>query len=77
MALTGTEIPIGIYSWIAIVVFPINSAVNPILYTLSARVQKKVKTYMLQIKVKENSYTEILNDIFYNYEDNYINKSTH
>ena len=37
------RIPVNVYSWIAVVVLPINSAVNPVLYTLSEILQKKVR----------------------------------
>ena len=36
------EIPGEVYAWTAVLILPINSALNPILYTLSAVVAKKV-----------------------------------
>ena len=42
MALTGTEISGDVYAWTAVFVLPINSALNPFLYTLSAIIGKKV-----------------------------------
>ena len=32
-----------VYSWTAVVVLPINSALNPFLYTLTAIMKKKVR----------------------------------
>ena len=43
LALADYPIPGSVYSWIAVLVLPINSAVNPVLYTLSEQLQKKVK----------------------------------
>ena len=43
LALADFPIPVNVYSWIAVVVLPVNSAVNPILYSLSEILQKKVK----------------------------------
>ena len=42
LALTDHVIPGEVYTWVAVVVLPINSAVNPFLYTLTAIVKKKV-----------------------------------
>ena len=42
LALTGHVIPGDVYAWIAVVVLPINSALNPFLYTFSAIFGKKV-----------------------------------
>ena len=42
-AVADYRIPVNVYSWIAVVVLPINSAVNPVLYTLSEILQKKVR----------------------------------
>ena len=47
MALADYPIPENAYTWIAVVVLPINSAVNPVLYTLSEMVQKKVKILLI------------------------------
>ena len=38
----GTEIPGEVYAWTAVLILPINSALNPFLYTLSAVLAKKV-----------------------------------
>ena len=32
----GTQIPAQVSAWVAVFVLPLNSAVNPILYTMSA-----------------------------------------
>ena len=45
MALTGTEISGDVYAWTAVFVLPINSALNPFLYTLSAIIGKKVSAH--------------------------------
>ncbi|CAH0558040.1 unnamed protein product [Brassicogethes aeneus] len=41
VALFGVAIPPDLYAWLAIFVLPINSALNPILYTLTTTVFKK------------------------------------
>ena len=47
MALSGTEISGDIYAWMAVLVLPINSALNPFLYTLSAILGKKVNKILI------------------------------
>ena len=47
MALSGTEISGDIYAWMAVLVLPINSALNPFLYTLSAILGKKVNIILI------------------------------
>jgi hypothetical protein len=42
MALTGYTIPGEVYAWTAVLILPINSALNPFMYTLSAIYGKKV-----------------------------------
>ena len=42
LAMEGTEIPGELYAWTAVLILPINSALNPFLYTLSAVLAKKV-----------------------------------
>jgi len=42
----GHEIPGEVYAWTAVLILPINSALNPFLYTLSAVVAKKVGAYV-------------------------------
>lgn len=37
----GFSIPDKVYAWLAIFVLPINSALNPVLYTLTTTVFKK------------------------------------
>ena len=41
-ALAGNVIQGEVYSWVAVVVLPINSSVNPVIYTLLTALQKKV-----------------------------------
>ncbi len=41
-ALRGATIPGEVYAWIIVFVLPINSAINPILYTFAARNPIKV-----------------------------------
>ena len=41
-ALAGNVIQGEVYSWVAVVVLPINSSVNPVIYTLLMALQKKV-----------------------------------
>ena len=36
MALSGIPIPGEVYAWIVVFILPINSAINPILYTISS-----------------------------------------
>ena len=42
LALAGNAIQGEVYSWVAVVVLPINSSVNPVIYTLLTALQKKV-----------------------------------
>ena len=42
LALTDHVIPGDVYAWTAVMVLPINSAMNPFLYTLSAILGRKV-----------------------------------
>ncbi|XP_018565119.1 relaxin receptor 2 [Anoplophora glabripennis] len=41
LALSGVVIPADLYAWLAIFVLPINSALNPVLYTLTTTIFKK------------------------------------
>ncbi|XP_033745945.1 uncharacterized protein LOC117331366 [Pecten maximus] len=41
MALSGHHIPPEVYAWAAVFILPINSALNPILYTFSAIIRQK------------------------------------
>jgi leucine-rich repeat-containing G protein-coupled receptor 8 len=41
VALSGYPIPQDLYAWLAIFILPINSALNPVLYTLTTTVFKK------------------------------------
>ncbi|OWF35041.1 G-protein coupled receptor GRL101 [Mizuhopecten yessoensis] len=51
MALSGHHIPPAVYAWAAVFVLPINSALNPILYTFSAIIrQRKNSRYRASTK---------------------------
>ena len=43
VALTGVSVPVTVYSWVVILVLPVNAVVDPLLYSLSANLRKKVK----------------------------------
>ena len=45
LVMTDHVIPGDVYAWIAVVVLPINSALNPFLYTCSAIFGKKVAMF--------------------------------
>ncbi|XP_061186566.1 G-protein coupled receptor GRL101-like [Saccostrea echinata] len=45
----GTEVSIEVYAWIIVLVLPINSALNPILYTLTAVVRQKGQLHMKRL----------------------------
>ena len=51
LALTDHVISGSVYAWIAVIVLPVNSALNPCLYTLSAIIARhvsiEVKCYTL------------------------------
>ena len=50
MALNGHVIPGDVYAWTAVLILPINSAINPFLYTLTAVLNKQVSyTYRYKI----------------------------
>ena len=40
--MSGIRIPGSVFSWFAVVVLPINAAFNPVLYTISEIIQKRV-----------------------------------
>ena len=42
LAMENYEIPGEVYAWTAVLILPINSALNPFLYTLSAIIASKV-----------------------------------
>ena len=42
LALTDHVISGSVYAWIAVIVLPVNSALNPCLYTLSAIIARHV-----------------------------------
>ena len=47
MSVAGHEISREAYTWSAVVILPINSAINPILYTLPA-IEKKYREFKLK-----------------------------
>ena len=49
LALMDYVISEEVYSWTAVVVLPINSALNPFLYTLTAIMKKKVSVTEMTI----------------------------
>ena len=52
--MTNHVIPGEVYAWIAVVVLPINSALNPFLYTFSAIFGKKVTfVYTCMLKISD------------------------
>lgn len=44
MTFFGIDVNDDVYAWIIVIVLPVNSALNPILYTLSALVNIGVST---------------------------------
>lgn len=44
LALSGHHVPPEVYAWAAVFILPINSALNPILYTFSAIIRRKVNS---------------------------------
>ena len=46
MALNGYVISGEVYAWAAVLILPINSALNPFLYTLSAVLNKRVRIHI-------------------------------
>jgi hypothetical protein len=45
LALNEFPIPSDVYAWSAVFILPINSALNPFLYTVTAIVGKQVKMF--------------------------------
>ena len=41
-ALTGVTVPGEVYAWVVVFLLPVNSAINPILYTITSIRFKKV-----------------------------------
>lgn len=39
---SGEEVPTDAYAWIIVLVLPVNSALNPVLYTMTAVIKQKV-----------------------------------
>ena len=50
VAITGTRIPAEVSAWVAVIILPLNSALNPILYTIASidcsRKKKPAKAYV-------------------------------
>ncbi|XP_072379113.1 uncharacterized protein Lgr4 [Diabrotica undecimpunctata] len=60
IALAGVSIPQDLYAWLAIFVLPINSALNPVLYTLTTSIFKKQMKKMFTSccrRKRENQHT--------------------
>lgn len=50
LILTGCSISPALYAWLAVLVLPVNSALNPILYTLTTAVFKQqLRRYLLAV----------------------------
>ena len=60
LALAGNAIQGEVYSWVAVVVLPINSLVNPVIYTLLAALQKRKKVIVRDRKIYNNLHTYII-----------------
>ena len=43
LALSGMRIPGEVYAWVVVFLLPVNSAINPLLYTISAISLMKVR----------------------------------
>ncbi|XP_062615153.1 G-protein coupled receptor GRL101-like [Saccostrea cucullata] len=41
LTFSGTDVTLEIYAWIKVLVLPVNSAINPILYTLTAIIRNR------------------------------------
>ncbi len=52
-ALRGATIAGEVYAWIIVFVLPVNSAINPILYTLAAQNPIKVTLWLAEFKISE------------------------
>ena len=64
MSLNGYVITGDVYAWAAVLLLPINSAINPFLYTLPAVLNKKVTKYSilsaLNVRYKTREYYYVL-----------------
>ncbi|CAL4160502.1 unnamed protein product [Meganyctiphanes norvegica] len=62
MALSGVSIPTTLYAWLAVFVLPVNSALNPILYTLTTKMFKQqvniVDTLVILPAFKEQAFKQ-------------------
>ena len=56
LALTDHVIPGDVYAWTAVIVLPVNSAVNPFLYTLAAFFTKKVGRWTFRLRASSSKY---------------------
>ena len=52
MSLLGYSITGDVYAWTAVLILPINSALNPFLYTLSSIIARKVGRLQLVTMIK-------------------------
>ncbi|XP_053381483.1 uncharacterized protein LOC123557124 isoform X2 [Mercenaria mercenaria] len=56
MAMSGHVIPGEVYAWTAVFILPVNSALNPVLYTLTALLGKKKAQAQQDTKMMASSY---------------------
>ena len=59
MALNGYAISGEVYAWAAVFILPINSALNPFLYTLSAILGKQVGCCIISSYVESKRYVTV------------------
>lgn len=64
IALSGRVISGDVYAWSAVFILPINSALNPVLYTLTAILARKVSSYDLH---EQEILTRLQEDQNYNF----------
>lgn len=50
LTFSGEEVPSDVYVWIIVLVLSVNSALNPVLYTMIAVIRQKVRFYSLWLK---------------------------
>ena len=67
MALQGYSISGDVYAWSAVFLLPVNSALNPILYTVTAILGKKVKQLKYKDGLTNTNLTYQLEHMFWYY----------
>jgi hypothetical protein len=60
LALTGHVISGDVYAWAAVFILPVNSALNPILYTLTAIIGGKVNDFEFCFQIIYEKKTIVL-----------------